>query len=239
MPTSPRPTSRVDTNTRVDPDKQKKFLDTWNEHIGEAPAEFRKEFLGGLKATMNIKYDPDGRNQDKIKMYGYLRDEHGSTLGKYERDIDFGNNAAESVYFALNAGVQGSGIGKRLLAANVALYQKLGLDEVKTHANIDVGGYAWARYGYVPNRYSWDEAGEPKSKPRSTNCLVPKYSASKLGRVERTPAGPRSASLADHTRDEFYESEVELARQWAGARGRQDRFGGEFRSEQRLGDERR
>jgi hypothetical protein len=35
------------------------------------------------------------------------------------------------------------------------MYQKLGLDKVQVHADIDVGGYAWAKYGYVPERGSW------------------------------------------------------------------------------------
>ena len=35
------------------------------------------------------------------------------------------------------------------------LYQKIGVTNVDVHANIDVGGYAWAKYGFVPNASSW------------------------------------------------------------------------------------
>lgn len=50
----------------------------------------------------------------------------------------------------------GKGVGKEMLASNVAFYQKMGLDAVEVHANIDVGGYAWAKYGYVPTQQSWN-----------------------------------------------------------------------------------
>jgi hypothetical protein len=33
----------------------------------------------------------------------------------------------------------------------------MGVTKVKVHANIDVGGYAWARFGFVPRQRSWDE----------------------------------------------------------------------------------
>jgi hypothetical protein len=30
-------------------------------------------------------------------------------------------------------------------------YKNAGLEKIKVHANIDVGGYTWAKYGFSPN----------------------------------------------------------------------------------------
>ncbi|UEM24372.1 hypothetical protein JL100_032635 (plasmid) [Skermanella mucosa] len=58
--------------------------------------------------------------------------------------------------FVINGEGQGGGIGKAVLKAQFDEYEKLGVSKVKVHANIDVGGYAWARFGFVPTQKSWD-----------------------------------------------------------------------------------
>jgi hypothetical protein len=152
----------LDSETRSNPDKQKKFIETWNKHVAEAPAEFRNQFLGGLKGSMHIYFND---KNETLNVTGRLQDESGRQTGEYTREIDFRGNKAYSSYFKLNGSEQQAGIGKTLLAANVAMYQKMGLDQVGVHADINVGGYAWAKYGYVPTRSSWrDLSGEIEGK---------------------------------------------------------------------------
>jgi hypothetical protein len=143
----------IDEKTRTDPDKQKKFIDNWNAHVAEPPGDFKKDFLGGLKGSMRIHYRD---NENSMTITGKLQDDNGNKLGEYTREIDLRGNDAASSYFKIDSGKQGKDIGKRLLAANVATYQKMGLDAVSVHANINVGGYAWAKYGYVPTDRSWE-----------------------------------------------------------------------------------
>jgi hypothetical protein len=122
------------------------FLKRWNEEIGMAPGEFKKQFLGGLKGTMVIKFYPIA---DKLRFAGALLDEQGVMIGDYERHIDLDDKYAESNHFKLSK--TGADVGKQLLAANVKIYQQLGIKNVRVFANLEVGGYAWARYGYVPD----------------------------------------------------------------------------------------
>jgi hypothetical protein len=58
--------------------------------------------------------------------------------------------------FTINGEGQGSGIAKQVLKAQFDEYEKLGVAEVAVHANIDVGGYAWARFGFAPDQAGWD-----------------------------------------------------------------------------------
>ena len=55
---------------------------------------------------------------------------------------------------------KGEGIGKQVLKAQFDEYERMGVTRAKVHANIDVGGYAWARFGFVPSQRSWNDLRE-------------------------------------------------------------------------------
>lgn len=45
---------------------------------------------------------------------------------------------------------QNKGFTKRLLSDQLAFYRKVGVTQIELTANMEVGGYAWARYGFIP-----------------------------------------------------------------------------------------
>ncbi|HMF47475.1 MAG TPA: zeta toxin family protein, partial [Candidatus Saccharimonadales bacterium] len=150
----------IDSSTLYSKDRVDRFIDTWDKKVGEDPETFKKSFTGGVNTTMSVK-----GGDSSWEITGSVLDENGSSIGHYTRIINWRDNSAESAYFKLNDAYEGKGEGKKMLAGNVAFYQKLGLDKVSVHANIDVGGYAWARYGYVPTRSSWrDLSADIRSK---------------------------------------------------------------------------
>lgn len=50
---------------------------------------------------------------------------------------------------------QGRGASKRFFRVAMGEYMAIGASKVKVHANIDVGGHVWARYGYVQTPEEW------------------------------------------------------------------------------------
>ena len=60
-------------------------------------------------------------------------------------------------YFTIEPGGQGAGLATTLLANSVDAYRSLRVSQVAVHADIDVGGYAWAKFGFVPGDASWDD----------------------------------------------------------------------------------
>ena len=58
----------------------------------------------------------------------------------------------------------GSGLGKRAFQEFLKVYQDIGINNINVHANIDVGGYAWARYGFVPDKEDWNDIRKAKAK---------------------------------------------------------------------------
>ena len=60
---------------------------------------------------------------------------------------------ANHSHFELPKRLQHKGISKRLLSACYRAYEKMGVSEMRVRANLDVGGYTWAKYGfYAKNR---------------------------------------------------------------------------------------
>jgi hypothetical protein len=184
--------------------EKEEFLKLWDERVRESPEQFRKDFMGGLDGEMTV--DIEFRdNVERWDIKGSIKEDN-ETIGKFDRTIDFEQNKAVSDYFQLNDAQTGRDVGKKLLAANVAKYQELGLDSVEVHANIDIGGYAWARYGYVPTDDSWQElssslydkvGGASSEKPESWEYL----------------SGSQQDEIKDEwmkqNYDDFYQNELE------------------------------
>lgn len=44
----------------------------------------------------------------------------------------------------------GEGVARAILRGSLKTYEQIGVKEIWTYADLDVGAYAWARYGFVP-----------------------------------------------------------------------------------------
>jgi GNAT superfamily N-acetyltransferase len=148
-------------------ENEKEFLEVWNSKIGMEPAAFKKDFLGGAEGDMTLSLRGGGSIAGPanrwLEITGKIKD-GGKTVGDFHRLIDVQKNSAESAMFEMKKEAQGKGFGKKLLAGNIAMYREMGLKHVETLANIDVGGYAWAKYGYVPTRSAWSALKSEWSK---------------------------------------------------------------------------
>jgi hypothetical protein len=162
------------------PDKaaQDAFIEKWNDKVGVDPATFKTNFMGGLDGPMRLS-----ATGDQININGEIHDSDGKALGNFERNINLDSKSAYSAYFKLNKSATKHDTGKKLLAGNIDTYKKLGVEQVRVTANIDVGGYAWAKYGYIPTQDAWNSlrtkleskltggSSSASSRPRSDNTI--------------------------------------------------------------------
>jgi GNAT superfamily N-acetyltransferase len=125
----------------------------------------------------------------------------GQRIGGISRTFDADTGYAQHRSFGLRRSEQGSGIGKRILAANVDYYRKHGGKEVNLYANIDVGGYAWAKYGFVSTRGSWDRLRDDiawKAVNLAESGKLPKHIYEAISNILET--GPKAIwKVADIT----------------------------------------
>ncbi|UEM18666.1 hypothetical protein JL100_016235 [Skermanella mucosa] len=125
----------------------------------------RAAFPGGTqfmtKVARSAKYEFQGEKAIEIPTANVShRFVKGGMTGEISRNFyrdKAGDLVASHDGFVINGEGKGGGIGKQVLKAQFDEYERMGVSKVKVHANIDVSGYAWARFGFVPSQQSWDE----------------------------------------------------------------------------------
>lgn len=123
----------------------------WAADLGEDYVDAVRQGLpDGVTARLYGPARPSivGKISVEVRVY-----EGEMEVGRIVRSIDVERGEIEHDLFKLRKGVRGKGIGRQVTEATMDLYRRMGMSEVKVHANIDVGGYAWARMGFT-----WDTA---------------------------------------------------------------------------------
>lgn len=95
-----------------------------------------------------------------LRVQGVVLDASGNPVGKFTRafnheqhivSLDRTPSYVEHVHLDLDPNVQGTGFSREFNEHAEAEYAKAGYEQVLLVANIDVGGYAWARQGFKIN----------------------------------------------------------------------------------------
>jgi GNAT superfamily N-acetyltransferase len=125
-----------------------------------AGADLVANYNGALSGTGHstrmaaIRMNDDGG----LSWTVHILDDAGNQVGEMTRvlhQLDDGSWSVEHTLFEVNQQIQGQGLGARLNSVAEDYYRSIGANRVSLHANVDVGGYAWARQGY-----GWDPAWE-------------------------------------------------------------------------------
>jgi len=142
-----------------------------NRHTKEEKARLR-EILSPFKSEADFLSLFGGDTQDykstrvKLSPYSLIVQASEGQKGVNEivRTFSLTRRSVEHDYLIVDKEAQGAGVAKEILSRSVAAYPKMGIESVGVHANIDVGGYAWAKYGFTPSPGSWEGLrGELKS----------------------------------------------------------------------------
>lgn len=114
-----------------------------------------KEIVGRLVCDYggNVKFTSSvSLNGDDVSI-----NYNGNDGTRITRNFKKGGDGKYWVYHAyFRAGSQGNGAAKALFRTSLGVYQSMGVTKVGVTANIDVGGYAWAKFGFKPDRTTWD-----------------------------------------------------------------------------------
>lgn len=158
-PEPPPPTRRYDS-----------FNDKFREHIEplykdrEPPPDphswvvtpvehFLHDYFGGLYQPGEVIRDWGPHSGFTFE--GNLVDPVRGTIGSISRAFNPETKSAYHGYLRVSPEVRRTGLVPTMLQNQISLYQKLGIEKVKLSANIDVGSYAWAKYGFKPTDMEW------------------------------------------------------------------------------------
>jgi len=117
---------------------------------------FEGDFAGlttHVEATNRQRYnDLAGRGGEQaIFVRGSIRDAGGRQVGTFSRQIHRNPDGTMTVYHAflqIDGSTQGNGFSNAFNGHLIRWYRDSGVKAVTVHANIDVGGYTWASFGY-------------------------------------------------------------------------------------------
>ena len=127
----------------------KEWLDKHWDTMGVTPEKFKELVSGGLPTqSVNLGvFIPRGSlavdvvYQNKMGYFSYDMMPKGGTV---HADV-------------LRVRPEGSGFGKKVMANVVELFKRNGNTKIELYANIKVGAYAWAKYGFVPSAKQWKD----------------------------------------------------------------------------------
>lgn len=90
------------------------------------------------------------------------------------------------------------GFGKDMLRSHMLAYEKLGVKRIDTVANIDIGAYAWAKYGFV--------ASDPEVLGSDLEQLTTEYHGRMVGErdFQTGDMGGKMVAVDDHVAHELY-----------------------------------
>jgi hypothetical protein len=128
---------------------------------GDASQELQAELDGAATRALSsrgLTFEVQGlTNNTRVGSASYvvrLRDKNGKVQGTIKRRFrtrQDGSIVAYHAQFELSRAYQGQGIATSFNREMEVLYRKWGVSEITLDANIDVGGYTWAKAGY-----DWD-----------------------------------------------------------------------------------
>ncbi|RWX00928.1 phage head morphogenesis protein [Flavobacterium cerinum] len=145
---------------QVDDKAQQRLKELGFSIVGNDQAFFNKNFKGFnieqlnedmINATKGVNLEITNKfimfQSDKV-VINFSNPSKGFTITR-NLELDKKRKTIEHSLFTLDNKMQGKGISKELFKVWYNQYQNAGIEKVKVHANIDVGGYAWAKYGFA------------------------------------------------------------------------------------------
>ena len=130
-------------------------------HYGD-PQNFLQSYFNGAWASdgavRSKRYvDESGVRGHGLMFDGFLTDADGTRLGGIHREIYPQQREARHEFLEIVESSRGSGFVKQMTANQVEAYRKFGIEKVSLLADIDVGSYAWAKYGWLPKAQDWQD----------------------------------------------------------------------------------
>ena len=115
--------------------------------------EFKQQ-LQNIAQKHKIELDRFDLNIKDKKNFNFSITGTGFDLERTFFVREAGNIEVHHDFFALDEKYQGQGVSKEVLRLLYSQYQNMGVRYLSVTANLDVGGYTWARYGFWATRKS-------------------------------------------------------------------------------------
>ena len=128
--------------------EQHAHLQDWSEWAdAQEPPDFSDDIIDFDEWVSNYA---DDFSSDGTKVSFKFRSTSDDTFFERTFDRDAGDLHVHHDYFRVDKSSTTPGFSKQLFRGLMETYERIGVDRITTNANIDVGSYAWGRYGFAP-----------------------------------------------------------------------------------------
>lgn len=157
-------------------------------------AQFEREYAG-----LTVKVDEVDARNTAVVIKGTVHNDAGHQVGIFTRAFYREGDEVTAYHslLQLDKPVQGQGFAQAFNQHLTDWYRRSGVDRIMLHADVDVGGYAWARNGY-----DW-------VKPRDADVVLARLRAK--ADAYRARALTAATDQADDLRRQVREAEAILA----------------------------
>lgn len=141
-------------------------IENWNKYVRDKPEDFARNLIKGIKTKngAEIKFKIQllqsvrEKNNITLMVEGVENTSRGKSVFTATRKFHKTDDRLEMYhsYFEVDAAHRNSDIGKQFFNNLLEMYDRWDVKKITVGANIDVGGYAWARYGFLPDQDNWN-----------------------------------------------------------------------------------
>lgn len=118
----------------------------WNKFTELSPREFREQLGGNFSywkdTPMSITRNQDGNVH--VQMF------HDDGVGMYHAEFNPSEKVSTLHWAEMSHDAQGGGWGAKMLDGMVKTSQEMGISKMTVDAELEAGGYAWGRLGFLP-----------------------------------------------------------------------------------------
>jgi len=100
--------------------------------------------------VMNVSEKPNGEMQIGLVVGKLAKEHHQFMMIKTFKQDAQGKHIVHNDKIKIPLSAKSSGINKKIFKDTLELYKAKKIDKITLQANVDVGGYAWFRYGFLP-----------------------------------------------------------------------------------------
>jgi HK97 family phage portal protein len=104
---------------------------------------FVSDDLAATVATIDVQFSPSA-----ARMFINGRAHNGTRMFEIARNVPKGSNVIHHGEYWVHRSLTNKSFMKQTFRRQLELYRRSGFKGINTYANIDVGGYAWGKYGF-------------------------------------------------------------------------------------------
>lgn len=134
--------------------QREELVRNWNGIFKIKPATFTSHMFD---KNVKVEYSPPHSDIiDATHAVGMTAHNKDFDIFRVIKKMKDGKLCVEHASFKISEKKQGKNIAKKIMRKHFAEYKKMGVDKITLFANVDVGAYAWAKYGFTPKKSEWE-----------------------------------------------------------------------------------